>query len=280
MALAENSAIAMRWEINEKQSSIGFYPVNSEIDTDFLCDKELFARLDAKTQTSFRRVDDEFYYYSKLNHDYEKTENFSPVPKLIYSGIPEKISVAELADIIKTQKVIFYTGAGISAGAVPVMDELMENLKLFSALAGKIKLENYVADVINNSDFYTKIMENFFNRCENAEPTVAHQELAKIINAYQYLLLTENVDKLHQKTGIEPTIFPEFSQKFADINADYLITIGLNTDESGFLFAYKKQNPLGKIISINLVDTCYLSCNDYSLKGDAQIIMKQLGEMI
>jgi uncharacterized short protein YbdD (DUF466 family) len=242
--------MAMNWGINEKQSSIGFYQMSNEVDTVLLCDKELWMHLDAKTQTSFQQINDEFYHYSRLNHDYEKGEDFLQNPRLICDGNPEKISVTELAEIIKTQKVIFYTGAGISAKAVPVMNELMENLKLFSVMAGAIKLENYIADVINNPDFYAKVMRDFFDSCENAKPTVAHKELAKIIRAHPHVLITENLDQLHQKTGVEPMVFAGFLQKLADdvMRANYVITIGLNSDESGFLFAYKKQNPHEKIM--------------------------------
>ncbi|GHU17830.1 hypothetical protein FACS189472_05270 [Alphaproteobacteria bacterium] len=43
---------------------------------------------------------------------------------------------------------------------------------------------------------------------------------------------------------------------------------------------YKERNSAGKIISINLIDTCYLSANDFSVKGDAQKIMKQVGKIV
>jgi NAD-dependent SIR2 family protein deacetylase len=195
------------------------------------------------------------------------------------------ISIVELVEIIKTQKVIFYTGAGISAGTVPTMDELMKNLEMSQKLKEGRYLQNYVAEIIENPDHYVGILRRFYDRCENAEPTIAHLELAKMAQRYRHTLITENVDQLHQKTKLSPIIFAghdKYSLVLANEvqNINFVITIGLNTDESGFLKWYKQNNPRGKIISINLIDTCYLSSDDYSLKGDAQIIMKQLGELI
>ncbi|MDR1334944.1 MAG: hypothetical protein LBJ19_01555 [Holosporaceae bacterium] len=99
------------------------------------------------------------------------------------------------------------------------------------------------------------------------------------------MLITENLDQLHQKTGLSPLVSAgrdHYSSAMAnDIqNINFVITVGLNTDESGFLKWYKANNPRGKIISINLVNTCYLSSNDFFLKGDAQVITKQLEEII
>jgi NAD-dependent SIR2 family protein deacetylase len=195
------------------------------------------------------------------------------------------IPIAELAEIIKTQKVIFYTGAGISAGAVPTMNELMKDLKISQKLTEGRNLQNYVAEIIENPGRYVEILRRFYDKCENAEPTIAHRELAKVAQRYSHTLITENLDQLHQKTKLSPIVFAghdKYSQVLANEiqNINFVITVGLNTDESGFLKWYKQNNPRGKIISINLIDTCYLSSDDYSLKGDAQIIMKQLGELI
>ncbi|MDR2401981.1 MAG: hypothetical protein LBD32_00745 [Cytophagales bacterium] len=90
---------------------------------------------------------------------------------------------------------------------------------------------------------------------------------------------------MHQKTGLSPIVFAAkdgYSRKMVDDvkNTKFVITVGLNTDESGFLKWFKQNNPSGKIVSINLVNTCYLSREDYSLKDNAQIIMKQLVETL
>jgi NAD-dependent SIR2 family protein deacetylase len=84
------------------------------------------------------------------------------------------------------------------------MDELMNDLKISQKLKEERHLQNYIAEMIENSDRYMEILRKFYNRCENAEPTIAHLELARIVQHYQHTLITENVDQLHQKTKLSP----------------------------------------------------------------------------
>ncbi|GHU15139.1 hypothetical protein FACS189449_12570 [Alphaproteobacteria bacterium] len=283
----------MSWGIENKSHekfNIFLGGEEKEIDIIISCDERSFLSLADETKTHFTKVGNE-YRYSKLNHSYETVnkdkigEAFPENQKLVCKGSPKNISIAELSEIIKTQKVIFYTGAGISAGAVPVMDKLMNDLKISEKLKEGKELQGYVADIIRNPNYYAEIICDFFDKCENAKPTTAHMELAKIVRSYGHLLVTENVDQLHQKTESKPIVFAghdmyskELKDRVRDFN--FVITIGLNTDESGFLKWYKERNPAGKIISINLIDTCYLSDDDFSMKGDAQEIMRQLGELL
>jgi NAD-dependent SIR2 family protein deacetylase len=283
---------AMCWGIeNSSREKFNIlFTCGDDVDVVISCDEKSWLSLEEKFRKLFKKVGNEFRY-SRLGRDYPKAEErdeessyFPEDRKLVYRETPISISIAELAEIIKTQKAIFYTGAGISAGAVPTMNELMKTLKISQKLKEGRNSQNYVAKMIENHDCYVEILRGFYDRCENAEPTVAHRELAKMMLRRQHMLITENLDQLHQKTGLSPIVFAgkdKYGSAMAnDIkNTNFVITVGLNTDESGFLKWYKQNNPFGKIISINLVDTCYLSASDYSLKGDAQIIMKQLGEM-
>ncbi|MGL9732219.1 MAG: hypothetical protein ACR5KX_05660 [Wolbachia sp.] len=43
---------------------------------------------------------------------------------------------------------------------------------------------------------------------------------------------------------------------------DFIVTCGLNSDTVGFLALYKKRNPKGKIIAMNLVQPNYLGAGD------------------
>jgi NAD-dependent SIR2 family protein deacetylase len=283
---------AMAWGIENKSHEKFniLFTGDDEVDIIISCGEKSWLSLEEKFRKSFNKIGDEFFY-SRSGRGYPKSksnEEASSFPedrKLVCEGTPASISIAKLAEIIKTQKVVFYTGAGISAGAVPTMDQLMNDLKISQNLTDERNLQNYVAEIIENPDHYVEILRRFYDRCENTEPSVAHRELAKMVQRYGHILITENLDQLHQKTKLSPLVFAgkdHYSKAMASDIKDIkiVITIGLNTDESGFLKWYKTNNSQGKIISINLVDTCYLSCDDYSLKGDAQIIMKQLGEMI
>ena len=206
--------------------------------------------------------------------------------RLICEGTPAEISCEELNAIIKTKKVIFYTGAGISAATVPTMNVLLNALKISKDLEEGDKLQHYISDVISHPEKYTEILRDFFDRCEKASPTLAHNLLSECSKKFNHLLVTENVDKLHQKSGIEPIIFAgsdtySNDAKITEIaqKSDFVITIGLNSDESGFLKFYKTQNPRGKIISVNLTLTNYLSDEDFYVKGDIQELAEKIFEI-
>jgi NAD-dependent SIR2 family protein deacetylase len=282
---------AMCWGIENKSSEkFNILFTNDDvIDIVISCNEKSQLSLDREFRKLFKKVGTEFFY-SRLGRDYPKAEEhderasyFPEDQKLICKGTPMSIPITDLAEIIKTQKVIFYTGAGISAGAVPTMGELMNDLGLSQNLKEGRDLQKYVGGIIRNPNHYVEILQEFYDRCKNAAPTVAHTVLARIIRSYHHLLITENLDQLHQKTELDPIVFAGYN-KYSEAlksdveNTNFVITIGLNTDESGFLKWYKANNSRGKIVSINLVDTCYLSDDDFSIKGNAQIIMKQLGE--
>jgi NAD-dependent SIR2 family protein deacetylase len=287
------SISAMCWGIENKSGEKFniLFTNDDTIDVVISCDEKSQQSLERKFRKLFKKNGTEFFY-SRLGRDYPKAEEhderasyFPEDQKLICKGTPMSISIAKLAEIIKTQKVIFYTGAGISAGAVPTMNELMNDLGLSQNLKEERDLQKYVGEIIRNPDHYVKILQKFYDKCKNAAPTVAHAVLARIVRSYHHLLITENLDQLHQKTELDPIVFAGYD-KYSEAlkgnveNTNFVITIGLNTDESGFLKWYRTNNPRGKIISINLVDTCYLSDGDFSIKGDAQVIMQQLGGMI
>jgi electron transfer flavoprotein alpha subunit len=107
--------------------------------------------------------------------------------------------------------------------------------------------------------------------------------LAQIVTKYKHPLLTENIDQLHQKTGVTPVVMPgrqkESLGKIVKA-AHYIVTIGLSTDDGGFLKYCKEVNPSICIVSINLTNVCYLSMNDFTLIGDILDILPQLQTLV
>jgi NAD-dependent SIR2 family protein deacetylase len=297
--LASNlSAMCWQWkDVKDRDVSVSFIPIESSIsakvDLVIKCDAVFIKSLPEKYQKLFKFVG-KTYMYSTLENYQERSqaslneadpENTDVVfSTLICKGNPQNISERELAEIIKNKRVIFYTGAGISAGSIPSMDQLMNDLKITKETSKK--LEEYITDLITNSESYINILKNFFDKCENALPSDAHNILARLIQKRGQLLITENLDQLHQKTGLTPIVLAgndnysqgEFSERIREevLRSDFVITIGLNSDESGFLKFYKKLNPDGKIISINLKNTNYLSDDDFILKEDIQQVFKKL----
>ena len=108
-----------------------------------------------------------------------------------------------------------------------------------------------------------------------------HFELANLTLYTKTRLLTENLDTLHEASGILPyRIYPfELKSdltKFDLSQIDYIICIGLSFDDRGFLAWYKEQNPRGKIVSIDLNQPSYLGDEDYWLKGDLHALIHRL----
>ena len=302
---------AMTWELANKADHrfvLSFFPekISSEtrVNSDIFCkadslktlpdeEQKLFRKSTGKTesQRTFRKFGYEFVY-SLFEHvedesddETEKLNLVSDDRRLVCKGTPAEMSCEKLNEIIKTKKVIFYTGAGISAAAIPTMNVLLSQLKISEDLEEGDKLQGYISDVISHPEKYTEILRDFFDRCENALPTNAHVLLSECIKKFNHLLVTENVDKLHQKSAAEPIVFAG-SDRYGDDGkiteivkkSGFIVTIGLNSDESGFLNFYKTRNPQGKIISVNLEQTNYLSDEDFYVEGDIQKLAEKIFE--
>lgn len=291
---------AMSWQlINESNHRfvVSFFPEetstkNLGVNLVVSCDENSLKTLTTELQKKFQKSGDEYVYslfeFTDDGSDNKsETSNFMPEDrKLVCKGLPTKMSCEELNEIIKTKKVILYTGAGISAAAIPTMNILMSQLKMSEDLRESDKLQNYISDVINNPEKYTEILRDFFDCCENAKPTIAHVLLSKCAKKFNHLLITENVDRLHQNSGIDPIVLAGCDKYSGDENimeavkkSDFIVTIGLNADESGFLKFYKTQNPQGRIISVNLTPTNYLSNADFFVEGDIQEIAEKIFEL-
>lgn len=185
---------------------------------------------------------------------------------------PAKINVERLASIIKNSRVLFYTGAGLSLGSnIPAMHELHEFLGLEMGERFLFSLENAI---ISPKKMAEKI-SLFHHACFFSIPTRAHMALKEICIYKDICLITENLDCLHEATGIEPyRIDPhQLREKIGGASlalSDYIICVGLSFDDRGFLGWYKKQNPQGRIIAIDISQPSYLGDEDFWLKEDLQ----------
>lgn len=191
---------------------------------------------------------------------------------------PKTISVDELAHILKSSSVLFYTGAGLSRAAdIPDMNQLFELLQVSAD-------ENCLYSLEYAFKFpgqFANRIQTFYQACLQSEPTEAHQALKALSKKTNSRVLTENLDILHEKTGVLPyRIRPKNLNedvKAKDCkNYDYLICIGLSYDDKGFMGWYKENHPKGKIISLNLDQPNYLGDDDFLLKGDLQKVLPKL----
>ncbi len=189
-------------------------------------------------------------------------------PLVVCGGKPTQFSVKSLAKLIRDKKVVIYTGAGISAKSVPTMDQLLQDLGFYKVLSNPRQFQptKHMMDNLNK----------FKDACLTAEPSLAHLCVRDICQKKNWGLMTENVDLLHQRTGVMPLNHRQVGWLKNQISLgdlkkiDVVLTVGLRTDESGFLRWYKQHNPKGDIVAINLTQPVYLSNQDYFVQGDAQ----------
>lgn len=210
-----------------------------------------------------------------------------PEPRFMREGKPRVISAIDCAELLATKKhVVFYTGAGISAGIVPTMDQLMASLSLgekFFSAEGSLA---YLRTVEKNPESVMAPMRSFFDACRFGVPTLAHEALAKLLLRKDWGILTENVDLLHQRSGIDPLCRSREDWISANVSIedlksiDAVVTLGLRTDESGFLAWYALHNPAAIIIAFNREQPNYLDERDALVLGDLQELVPALESAI
>ncbi len=195
-----------------------------------------------------------------------------------HASHPHIKTVTDLATIIADKQGLIYSGAGLSASKVLTIEGL---LKLLSFNLQKGFIET-TAKAIEASQDLINLMQPFFESCINGEPTDAHYALKDICIYKNWGLLTENLDLLHQATGIDPltpqsdtwlkdNVTLEELQKIA-----YVLVIGQSCDNSGFLGWYRSVNPEGVIVSFDLAQPPYLGPDDIFIKGDIQKTVLEL----
>ncbi len=192
-------------------------------------------------------------------------------------ALPQKISTEDLKKILNNSKVLFYTGASISVAAhIP-------NLRQIYPLLGIVEsdFKSFFKKAINKPNEIIAGIRAFHNSCFYHLPTKAHFALKKWAQANQRKILTENLDCLHEQTGIMPyRVSAKFLKKTLNPKTldriDYIVCVGLNHDDKGFLGWYKSYHPNGKIIAINYIQPEYLGDEDYWLNQDLQEVCASL----
>lgn len=205
-------------------------------------------------------------------------------PRDFETDIPEvqQMTVKDLTEFIKDKKIVFYTGAGISAEAgVYNMTQLKEALGIDQTMP----VDGFVRTVLNDPETAQNQFRQFCQSAFENEPSQAHQSLAELAKFKSTKILTENFDLLQERTGIKPYHTEGASLKkdidpkwFSDIDA--IVCVGLSLDDRGLLAWYKANNPSGKIISLDLNQPTYLGEEDFLVKGDLQKILPEVEKQI
>lgn len=103
---------------------------------------------------------------------------------------PQETDVAQLVEILKEKKVLFYTGAGISeASGVPNMDQLQELL----GIEMLEKIDGFFKKAITNPQSVIDSWEEFTKAAFEKPATSAHQSLGILAQKLKSQIFTENV---------------------------------------------------------------------------------------
>ncbi len=194
---------------------------------------------------------------------------------------PQFIEEDKIISIISNKQILFYTGAGLSiASEVPSMTQLYDLLGLKEGVEFAFSLQQ----ALKEPKKISKRISAFHDACFFSLPTEAHKALAKLAIFKNTKIVTENLDCLHEYSGILPyRINAEELREIGDSqlsNIDYIICIGLSYDDKGFLGWYKNNNPNGKIISIDIGDPSYLGDDDFIIHADLQHLIPLLANQI
>lgn len=202
--------------------------------------------------------------------------------RIFEKSSPQTITANDIASIICKYNVIFYTGAGISvASGVPSMNQLNDLL----GLKEKEEFIESLKYIVRQPAKFVEKVSQFHNACFFSPPTEAHKALKQLATFKNTKIVTENLDCLHEYTGILPyrinaDQLREEVGGYQLSQIDYIICVGLSYDDRGFLGWYKRNNPKGKIISIDLGNPSYLGDEDFIIKEDLQCLIPTLANKI
>lgn len=208
----------------------------------------------------------------ELQQCFHKPSYYLNKPLEYHHTHPKQINKEEFIILIEDKRCIFYTGAGISArSGIATMSSLEESLALDKGIA------HFIKNAWSNPDKLCNAFADFCRKAIYGSPTVAHYTLKQIAQEKEVAIITENVDLLQHRTGIEP-IFSA-SDKIALLSpkdwqkVDAIICIGISHDDRGLLGKYRDSNPDGILIAIDLKIPTYLADCDYICLGDLQEIL-------
>jgi hypothetical protein len=182
------------------------------------------------------------------------------------------ISLKKLSKLIKNNKTLFETGAGISYKVIPSLNKIRKYVRI-----------NYNTEkVLNNPNNIIKKLESWFKKVINSKPTTGHIYLQKICKITNSSIITGNFDILHEQTGIIPIKIHKYNNYKNDLkkNKKYiklLVVIGINEDFLQQIEYYRKNKTKIVIFVLNKLSIPdYVKQDDYIIIGDLHKNLKLL----
>ncbi len=198
------------------------------------------------------------------------------------TGTPQCITVEALAQDIASKRVLFFTGAGISAAAgIHTISSLHSDL----GLDPNLEVDDFVYNAMHNPELLVQKILAFYRATKLSQPTPAHRAVAGLAKYKNCQILTGNFDLLHERSGVIPIrVFSDSMEQ--DLTADRLrevdmiVYIGASRDIRGTIDRYKKAKPEGVVVAINQEIPRFLTDQDFVLLGDIQEILPLLQQQL
>jgi len=188
----------------------------------------------------------------------------------------KRITIENLADRLNG-RLLFYTGAGISAAAgIPLLSVITDSF----GISRTTLIDDFSRDLSNGENGKLRIKQKFDKLLIKAKPTKAHKSLEKIRRMLKAELATENIDFLHEGVGSNILRRSDLSKlNVKDLKRyDLIVTIGLAKDESFIIRKWKRLG--GRIAAIDLKPPEYLGKGDFYVLGDCQKLLPRLEQLL
>lgn len=144
--------------------------------------------------------------------------------------------MSQLNDLIQNaNKVVFLTGAGVStASGIP---DYRSKHGIYSNGKSPEYLLSHDCLVNEPEVFHDFVVKNLY--FPNAKPNIIHQKMAALANQQGAQVITQNVDGLYRKAGIDPHRLVEFHGNIYDV---YCQKCGQKVDWHEFINDIHHQN--------------------------------------
>lgn len=228
--------------VHYRDRSIAYKICNGEL-TNITGTNEAAPRIDISQHTG----PSSDYYFHAAQFYRNNQEAKSSNPEIIQAALndPQK-------------RVAIYTGAGISISAgIKGSEAYLKSLIGDNATRSitNTDMETLIRRLESNPKSVLQAIEDFNRSLYFTPPSPAHIAIAKLSHRPETIVFTENLDSLHQRSGISPIVMKPAQEMLSELDIeelkkiDVLITTGLSHDDRGFIAYLRELNPQLQIIA-------------------------------
>jgi len=174
-----------------------------------------------------------------LRFTYPSQESYIPLKDMgIYISNSVNVKSKEISkkDMVEAINLlggssIIYTGAGISRAA-----DIMTSDELYNVLNINHNYDTMVEIFVNKTSYILAQFKMFYMRLLHSKPTKAHLKIAKLVKEKKCKLVSENLDTLHEKTGVHAIYANDNIEKLLNMRPDKVFLFGIGRPMCSRLF--------------------------------------------